>query len=122
MMKIFSKKNAVFALWGTLIGFINGMLGAGGGMVAVPLLKKCGLQGKSAHSNAVAVILPITVISAAMYIFKGFVEISDAYIYIPTGLLGSLIGTKIIEKISTRLLSGIFGGFMIYAGVRLLLK
>ena len=122
MMKIFSKKNAVFALWGTLIGFINGMLGAGGGMVAVPALKKCGLDTKSAHSNAVAVILPITVVSAVMYIFKGFVELGDAYIYIPTGLLGSLIGTKIIEKISAPLLSAAFGGFMIYAGARLLLK
>lgn len=122
MMKIFNKKNTIFALWGTVIGFINGMLGAGGGMVAVPVLKKCGLEAKEAHSNAVAVILPITVVSAVMYILKGFVEISDAYIYIPTGVIGSLIGTKIIQKISAPLLNGIFGGFMIYAGVRLLLK
>lgn len=119
---MFSKKNAVFTLWGAVIGFINGMLGAGGGMVAVPVLKKCGLDTKAAHSNAVAIILPITVVSAAMYILKGFVELRDAYIYIPTGLIGSLIGTKIIQKISAPLLSGIFGGFMVYAGVRLLLK
>ena len=121
-MKQKIKKSLITYPLAFLTGIINSLLGAGGGMVAVPLLKKCGLQGKSAHSNAVAVILPITVISAAMYIFKGFVEISDAYVYIPTGLIGSLIGTKIIEKISTRLLSGIFGGFMIYAGVRLLLR
>lgn len=116
------KKNAVFALWGTLIGFINGMLGAGGGMVAVPALKKCGLKPKEAHSNAVAIILPITAVSAVMYIIRGNVQLSDAYIYLPTGVIGSFIGTRIIQKISALWLNGIFGGFMIYAGVRLLVK
>ena len=121
-MKMFSKKNTVFVLWGAVIGFINGMLGSGGGMVAVPLLKKCGIEGKAAHSNAVAVILPITVISAAVYMLKGFVNFSDAAVFMPTGVIGALIGTKIIQKISVPLLNALFGGFMIYAGVRLLFR
>ena len=107
---------------GTIIGAVNGCLGAGGGMVAVPLLKKSGLDQKSAHANAIAIILPITVLSAFMYLNGGYVKISDSFSYIPTGLLGSLLGTVIIRKISPLWLKRIFGAFMIYAGVRLLLK
>lgn len=105
---------------GMIIGIINGLFGAGGGMVAVPLLKKCGLEQKQAHKNAIAVILPITVLSAVIYICKGYVKISESFIFIPTGLLGAFIGSKIIEKISPKILKCIFGGFMIYAGIGLL--
>lgn len=104
------------------IGSVNGLFGAGGGMIAVPMLKSKGLSQKQAHKNAVAVILPLTVLSAIMYIIKGYVKPSSALIYIPTGVIGSLIGIKILEKISPKLLKGIFGGFMVYAGVRLLLR
>ncbi len=113
------KKNAKSTGLGILIGIINGLFGAGGGMLAVPLLKQSGLDTKKAHENAVAVILPITVLSAFIYINQDFVGIKDALIFIPTGLIGAFIGSKIIEKISPKWLKLIFGGFMIYAGIRL---
>ena len=75
------------------MGIVNGLLGAGGGMIAVPLLKKLGLSQKQAHANAVAVILPITVLSAALYLIKGYVSLADSFVFIPGGLVGSLIGT-----------------------------
>ena len=107
---------------GLAIGIINGMFGAGGGMIAVPCLKKLGLDQKSAHENAVAVILPITIISAILYLVKGYVDFKSSLAFIPTGLIGSYIATLIIKKISPVWLKRIFGGFMIYAGVRLLMK
>ncbi len=122
MKKIFSKKNLTTAASGLLIGGINGLLGAGGGMIAVPMLKKAGLEQKEAHANAVAVILPISVLSAVLYIIKGYVGIPDALPYVPTGIIGSVLGTMILKKISPVWLKRIFGAFMVYAGVRLLLK
>ena len=122
MKKIFSKKNLTTAASGLLIGGINGLLGAGGGMIAVPMLKKAGLEQKEAHANAVAVILPISVLSAVLYIIKGYVGIPDALPYVPTGIIGSVLGTVILKKISPVWLKRIFGTFMVYAGVRLLLK
>lgn len=107
---------------GMLIGIVNGLFGAGGGIVAVPLLQKMGLSKKAAHTNAVAVILPITVLSAVLYYLKGNVTFSDALPYIPTGIAGSVLGTYIIKKISPLWLKRIFGIFIIYAGIRLLLK
>lgn len=107
---------------GMAVGLVNGIFGAGGGMLAVPLLKKSGLNQKSAHANAVAVILPITVISAVLYLIKGKVQINDSLIFLPTGLIGSVIATFALKNISSVWLKRIFGAFMIYAGIRLLLK
>lgn len=121
-MKERVKENLQSAAAGIGIGFVNGILGAGGGMLAVPFLKKLGFSQKEAHTNAIAIILPITVISAIIYIFKDYVAISDSLIYIPTGLLGAVIGTYLLKKISPKWLKRIFGALMVYAGARLLLK
>ncbi len=117
------KKETVFsALSGISIGLVNGLFGAGGGMLAVPILRKSGMEQKTAHANAVAVILPVSIVSASLYLWKDYVNLSDALIYIPTGIIGALIGTYVLKKISPFLLKKIFGAFMIYAGIRLLLK
>lgn len=114
------KKFWLCCSFGGLVGLINGFLGAGGGLVCVPLLIKTGLPRKKAHANAVAVIFPITLVSAVMYLLQGRVRISDCLIYIPGGLAGSLVGTFIMKKISPVLIRRIFGIFMVWAGWRLL--
>ena len=116
------KQNFLYALLGFAIGIINGILGAGGGMIAVPLLKKAGLSQKECHTNAIAIILPITVISAVIYLYKGDTSINQALIYMPTGLLGAALGTYFLKKISPVWLKRIFGCLMVYAGFRLLFK
>lgn len=121
-MNIIKNRGVITAISGFAVGVINGLLGAGGGMIAVPILKKMGLEQKQAHANAVAVILPISIISAIFYVNRDYVKISDAFAYIPTGLLGAVIGAYILKKISPVWLKRIFGIFMVYAGIRLLLK
>lgn len=121
-MKTVKKDTVLSAGAGLAVGIINGLLGAGGGMIAVPLLRKLGLERKASHANAVAVILPITVLSAAVYLLKGYVSLSDAYVYLPGGIIGAFLGTVILRKISPLWLKRIFGIFMLYAGVRLLIK
>ena len=116
-------KNKIITLtFGFLIGIINGLLGAGGGMIAVPALKKLGMEQKDAHRNAVAVILPLTVLSAVLYILRGNASVTDALIFVPGGLVGAYVGTIFLKKISPKWLAVIFGGFMVYSGVRLLLR
>ena len=112
------KKYLKPTIFGVGVGIVNGVFGAGGGMLAVPLLKKSGLEQKAAHANAVAVILPITIISAILYLVKGTVTLSDSFAFIPTGLIGSLIATFLLQKFSNKLLGKIFALFMIYAGIR----
>ncbi len=107
---------------GFVIGTINILLGAGGGMLTVPLYKKMNMSQKQAQINAVATILPITIASAIIYIINGDVKISDSYIYLIPGLTGSIIGTFLIKKISNNVLNIVFSLFMIWAGLRLLFK
>lgn len=109
-------------LFGFLVGTVNVMLGAGGGIITVPYYKKIGFSQKEAQINAVATILPITIISSIIYLFNGNVNFSNALIYVIPGLLGSVAGTLLIKKLSNKFLTVVFGGFMIYAGVRMLLK
>ena len=116
------KINFKALLLGVAVGLVNGVFGAGGGMLAVPILKSNGLNQKSAHANAVAVILPITVISTILYLIKGNVALSDSFSFIPTGLIGSVIATFMLQKFSNKLLQKIFAVFMIYAGIRLLIR
>ena len=121
-MEIKKYLNLKNVLGGAVIGVINGLLGSGGGMVAVPVLKKLGFSQTDAQANAIVVILPISVLSAALYLLRGYVAVTDAIIYIPGGILGTLIGTFLLKKISPKYLKKIFGAFMIFAGVRLLMK
>lgn len=107
---------------GFIIGTINILLGAGGGMLTVPLYKKFGMSQKQAQINAVATILPITIVSAVIYLMNGDVKLSDSYIYLIPGLFGSGLGTFFIKKISNNTLNIIFSVFMIWAGLRLLFR
>lgn len=109
-------------LAGLGIGAVNVTLGAGGGMLTVPLYKKMGMSQKQAQTNAVATILPITIISAVIYLLNGSVAISDTYIYLIPGLVGSALGTFVIKKTSNKFLTVVFALFMIWAGVRLFFK
>ena len=119
---MFNKRNIKTALLGVAIGVVNGLFGAGGGIIAVPFLNRLGFEKKEAHANAVATILPISILSAVLYLIKGHVTIADALPFIPAGLIGALAGTYILKKISPLWLKRIFGVFIIYAGSRLLLK
>ena len=107
---------------GVVIGLVNGLLGAGGGMIAVPLIKKVGVEQKEAHATSIGVIVPLSAISAAAYLWRGNVNFSDALPYLLPGVLGAIAGAALMKKIPDKWLRRIFGGFMIWAGIRLLIK
>ncbi|MEG0979773.1 MAG: sulfite exporter TauE/SafE family protein [Oscillospiraceae bacterium] len=115
-------KKVINFAFGIIVGFINSLLGAGGGMIAVPLLKRSQLSQNEAHASAVAVILPLTVISAVLYLYKGYVDISDSLPFIVYGVFGSIVGAVVLKKVPSTLLKRIFGVFMIYAGIRMFFK
>ena len=103
-------------LWGTLGGFgaglLNGLLGAGGGMVVVPLLSALGTGGKKSHATALAVIVPLSLVSAVLYLIEGRFTLGS--------LLGAYLGSRLMPKISTGWLKLVFGGLMLWGGIRLL--
>ena len=106
---------------GLSIGLLNGLLGTGGGMIAIPVLGLLGCTGKRAHATSLSVILPLTVLSAGLYIYSGRVDLWQAAAYIPGGLAGAAIGGLLLNRVSPVILRKLFALLLIYAGVRFLL-
>lgn len=109
-------------LLGPVIGLLNGFFGAGGGMVAVPLLQKLGLKREECHATSMAVILPLAALSGFFYLSGGNVRLAEAAAYMPGGLLGALAGGWLLPRIKTSLLRKIFGAAALLTGLRLLLR
>lgn len=106
---------------GLFIGFVNGFLGAGGGMLLVPVLTLLlHFNSKVAHSTAVFVIAPISLISGITYIIKGVV---DWKILLPVAigtLIGGVVGTFLLKKLKSDIINIIFWCVMIFSGVWML--
>ncbi len=110
-----------WAYWGGgLAGVVNGLLGAAGGLVVVPTLRKAGIETRKAHATSVAIILPISIVSAIFYLSSGRFELADSLIYLPGGVAGALLGGWLLPKIPSHALRRIFGLFMLWAAVRML--
>lgn len=104
---------------GFAVGILNGFFGSGGGIFAVFLLEKDGTEVKKAHATSVAVTFFLSLISAAFYLSKGSVDISDVLPLIPFGLAGAALGCYLMKKIPDALLRGVFGVLLSLSAVRL---
>ena len=116
------KETIKYAGLGLFSGILNGIFGAGGGVVAVPLLEKAGLSQKKAHATSIAIILPTSTISAILYYFQGNIDLATAWVYLPTGLLGAALGAYLLKKISNKVLRLIFGAIIVAGAVRLFFR
>ena len=116
------KKNWLCILSGALTGIINGLFGAGGGIVAVTAFQKMGMPDKSAHATAVAVMIFLSAVSGFLYWYKGYVSLADVLPYLPGGIAGAIVGGWLLPKIPDFWLKKIFSLFILYAAVRLFCK
>ena len=116
------KKFTLKLLGGSIIGIINSLLGAGGGMIAVPLLKKDSMNQTQAQASAIAIILPLTITSIIGYILSDKIKISNSLSYLIPGTIGAICGALLLPKIPVKILKKIFAAFMIWAGIRMMLK
>ena len=110
------------AIIGLAAGFLNGLLGSGGGTVIVPALEYFQkLQEHRAHATALAVILPLSALSTLMYLFHGSLVWS---VILPVGagsIIGSALGAVLLKKLPSGILNKLFGLVMIIAAIRMLL-
>jgi uncharacterized membrane protein YfcA len=113
------KDKVYMALTGALTGLANGFFGGGGGMIVVPLMSfLLNVKTQKAHATALAVILPITLVSALIYFTSGKF---DFEIGIPSGIgvvVGGIIGAWLLGKLSAKWLTKIFAIVMLIAGVK----
>lgn len=113
------KKAWFYSLLGAAAGFLNGLFGAGGGVAVVPLLERAGVESKKAHATSIAIILPLSVFSALLYLRGVTPRWGEALRYLPMGIVGAVLGAWLLKRIDNRLLRRIFGCMILLSAVRL---
>lgn len=113
-----SKQN-VHSLAGALAGAANGLFGGGGGMVLVPMLTgPGGLDQRRAFATSVAIILPLCILSAGIYLFRGGLEPAAALPYLVGGLAGGALGGKLFTGVNVLWLRRGFGALLLFGGIK----
>ncbi len=108
------------AIGGLLAGFLNGLFGSGGGTVIVPFLETFLDQDEhTSHATAILIILCFTIVSLFFYGRRHHLDYALALSVSAGGVVGGLIGAKLLKKLSGNALRKIFGSFMLVAAVRM---
>lgn len=109
------------ALAGLMAGAVNGLFGAGGGMVLVPLLGLLtSLEGDEIFASSLAIILPICAVSLAATAITGTVAWTDALPYLFGSAVGGLLAGLFGKKIPAVWLHRGLGLLIIWGGIRYL--
>ena len=115
------KKTIVAAATGIVTGFANGLFGSGGGTLLVPALQKFfKMETHKSHATALAVILPLTLVSAWIYIRGTQVDWKAVLWVTLGGVPGGFLGALLLNKVSSVWLHRIFGAFMAVAAFRMI--
>ena len=123
--------NFVKNISGIIIGFISVPLGIGGGSLMVPFMRTFGYDIRKSIGTAaavgflIAVSGSITMITGGKIIDNvstsfslGYVNLLGFIVFVPVTMIMARIGAKAVYKIDKKLLSKIFGTFLIIVAVR----
>ena len=111
------------ALAGGVGGFVNGLLGGGGGMVLVPMFTgPCRLDTRTALATSVAVIFPLCLLSSLLYFLQGGLDLAAAFPYLLGGLAGGLLGGRLFPRLPLPLLKKGFALLLLFGGIRSLVQ
>ena len=116
---------------GTCIGFISVPLGIGGGSISVPFMRLFGYSIRNAIGTSAALGFIISVVGALTMSFSGsvfdevksplsigYVNIPGFLVFVPVTMIMAPIGARLVHKIEKKLLSRIFGLFLIIIAIR----
>lgn len=104
---------------GAAAGLVNGIFGAGGGMVLLPLLERTtDLSQHEIFASSVCIVLPMCLVSTAVYLLRGAHFAAEAVPYLVGGAVGGVIAGLILKKLPTKYLHRILGLFILWGGIR----
>ena len=116
---------------GILIGFISVPLGIGGGSLMVPFMRTIGYDIRKSIGTAaatgflIAVSGTITMVLGGKIIDNintpyslGYINLLGFIVFVPVTMIMARIGAKAVYKISKKILSKIFGTFLIIVSIR----
>ena len=116
---------------GIIIGFISVPLGIGGGSLMVPFMRTFGYDIRKSIGTAAAIGFLISIGGATTMIIGGeiidnvetpfsigYINLIGFLIFVPVTMIMARIGAKIVYKINKKLLSKIFGTFLLIVSIR----
>jgi uncharacterized protein len=111
-------------LLGVVAGILVGLLGIGGGIVLVPaMVHILHMDQHLAQGTSLFILLPPIGLGALRQYWKaGNVDLRAGILCAAGMILGSYIGGRIAVPMSTQLLKGLFGGFLMFSAVLLWMK
>lgn len=107
---------------GLLVGFISGMFASGGGLLLIPAyVHLFNSSEKEARATAVFCILPMVITTAFFYSTNNYMNWQVGLLCALGGIIGSFIGSKLLNVLKGKYLKAIFIIFLLYSGIRLIL-
>ena len=118
---MFKSSRTGLILAGLGAGAVNGLFGAGGGMVLVPLLSLLtDLKEDEIFSSSLAVILPASLVSLTATAITGTVAWADAFPWLFGSAAGGFLAAKFGKNIPAVWLHRGLGIFILWGGIRYL--
>ena len=123
--------NIVKNISGIVIGFISVPLGIGGGSLMVPFMRTFGYDIRKSIGTAAAVGFLISLSGTITMIMGGkiidnintpfsvgYINLLGFAVFVPVTMIMARLGAKAVYKINKKLLSKIFGTFLLIVSVR----
>ncbi len=102
-------------------GLVNGLFGAGGGMILIPLLRKLtDLEDRQIFSMSVAIILPICLISLGAAAIRTPLPWTQALPYLLGSGIGGWLAARHGARIPVKWLHRGLGVLILWGGIRYL--
>jgi len=108
---------------GAIAGLLAGFLGIGGGILLVPIMVGLlGLTQHKAHGTSLAIIIPISIMSAIVYALRGHIDWTLVATIGSGSVVGAIIGAKLMMKVPAHRLRQLFGVYTIAIATLMLLR
>lgn len=108
---------------GLIAGMISGLFTAGGGLIIVPaLLYTLKLEAKKARATSLFCILPMVAVTAFFYGRSNFIRWDIGIRCAVGGIIGGIIGAKLLNHLPEKYLKIAFTIFLIYAGINMIIR
>ena len=116
-----TKRCFLMMIAGFCAGAVNGLFGAGGGMVLIPLLGMLvKIKNDRVFPVSVCIILPICLISLSFAIYNAGFNFSLIFPYLAGGAIGGALAGMIGKHIPVAWLHRILGIMILWGGFRYL--
>ena len=108
-------------LIGIFAGIVSGLFASGGGMILVPaFIYILRLKDVEARATSVLCILPMVVTSGIFYYKNNYMNWKIGLLCAIGGIVGGVVGAKLLNKLPEKYLKIAFTIFLIYASCRMI--